>query len=65
MDVVVRFLEVPGKFYIAHAASYQAAFKPGFDTRQDAITFALANGGNVLHHAYDALQVLDNHEHLS
>jgi len=60
MPVVIRYIEVLGKYYIAHAASYQSAFRDsvnGFSTRAQAKAFAESNGCDVQRHAFDPLQI--------
>lgn len=59
VPVVVRYLEVLGKYYICHACSYQNAFRSaleGFDTREQAEEYARAQGCTVERHRDDQLQ---------
>lgn len=55
--VVIRYIQ--GKWWIAHAASYQNAFSSsvnGFETRDEAVQFAEDNDCEVFRHEHDQAQ---------
>ena len=57
IPVVIRFIEIFNKWHICHAKSYQSAFRFGFITHDDAITYCEQNGTvEVVYHSYDKLQ---------
>lgn len=57
--VVIRCLDIFGKWYICHANSYQSAFGckvNGFCARGDAVEFAEKHDCEVVFHEHDSLQ---------
>lgn len=57
VPVVIRYIQ--NKWRIAHARSYQNAFRNSvnsFENREDAVEFAEEHGCQVFYHEYDELQ---------
>jgi hypothetical protein len=54
VKVVIRYIQ--NSWWIAHAGSYQNAFRKSFKTRAEALVFAEKYGCRVVYYEYDQLQ---------
>lgn len=56
MKLVIRYQAIFRKWYLCHADTYQGAFRPGFETREQAKAFATDKGCQIVYHPKDRLQ---------